>query len=95
MALVSPMPTTPQRVGSSVNSIRDIGINPAIVSTRREIAKEHNPSGVNETIYVAVAKDVKDSKLNLIWAIQHSGGKRICILHVLVPAPMIPLSKLI
>ncbi|KAJ1429592.1 Zinc finger, RING/FYVE/PHD-type [Sesbania bispinosa] len=46
---------------------------------------------INDTIYVAVAKDVKDSKLNLIWAIQNSRGNRICILHVHVPATMIPL----
>ncbi|WJX86961.1 hypothetical protein P8452_69201 [Trifolium repens] len=50
-----------------------------------------NPSEVSDTIYVAVAKDVKDSKLNVIWAIQNSGGKSICILHVHVPAPKIPM----
>ncbi|RDX86290.1 U-box domain-containing protein 33, partial [Mucuna pruriens] len=89
MAVVSPMPTTPQRI-NSVNSLRDIGV-PGIMTNRREIVNEPSLSRVNDTIYVAVAKDVKDSKLNLIWAIQNSGGRRICILHVHVPTPMIPL----
>lgn len=77
MDLVSHLPITSQRV-SSMNS-------------RRELVKEVNPSGVNDTIYVAVAKDVKDGKLNVVWAIQNSGGKSICILHVHVPAPKIPM----
>lgn len=65
----------------------------AIMATRRESMKEAKPNEVSDTIYVAVAKDVKDSKLNVIWAIQNSGGKRICILHVHVPSPKIPMSK--
>jgi hypothetical protein len=63
----------------------------ALVSSMNSIMA--NPSEVSDTIYVAVAKDVKDSKLNVIWAIQNSGGKSICILHVHVPAPKIPMSK--
>ncbi|KAK7349510.1 hypothetical protein VNO77_06937 [Canavalia gladiata] len=89
IAVVSPMPATPQRVGS-VNSLRDIEV-PGIMTSMSEIVKEASPSMVNDTIYVAVPKDVKYSKLNLIWAIQNSGGRRICILHVHVPASMIPL----
>ncbi|KAK2353744.1 U-box domain-containing protein [Trifolium repens] len=61
----------------------------ALVSSMNSIMA--NPSEVSDTIYVAVAKDVKDSKLNVIWAIQNSGGKSICILHVHVPAPKIPM----
>ncbi|WJX86962.1 hypothetical protein P8452_69201 [Trifolium repens] len=61
----------------------------ALVSSMNSIMV--NPSEVSDTIYVAVAKDVKDSKLNVIWAIQNSGGKSICILHVHVPAPKIPM----
>jgi len=90
MAVVSPMPATPPQV-NPVNLLRNTGV-PGIMTSRREIVNEPSPSMVNETIYVAVAKDVKDSKLNLIWAIQNSGGRRICILHVHVPAPMIPLA---
>ncbi|OIW01127.1 hypothetical protein TanjilG_25235 [Lupinus angustifolius] len=43
-----------------------------------------------EPLYVAVSKDLKENKLNLIWAIQNSGTKRICILHVHVPPTLIP-----
>ncbi|WJX82980.1 hypothetical protein P8452_65677 [Trifolium repens] len=70
-----------QRNGS-VSSVREVG---------GEIEEEPNTTVVDEAIYVAVSKDVKESKLNLIWAIQNSGGKKICILFVHVPATMIPL----
>ncbi|CAK8560813.1 unnamed protein product [Lathyrus sativus] len=62
-----------------------------VMATRRESVKEVKPNEVSDTIYVAVAKDVRDSKLNMVWAIQNSGGKRICILHVHVPSPKIPM----
>ncbi|KAJ1379995.1 hypothetical protein SESBI_46414 [Sesbania bispinosa] len=65
-----------------MGSVREIG---------GEIVEEPNPAVVDEPIYVAMAKEVKESKLNLIWAIQNSRGKRICILYVHVPATMIPL----
>ncbi|KAL1328974.1 U-box domain-containing protein 33 isoform X1 [Arachis ipaensis] len=93
MAVVSPMspamattphqvyPTTPLR-GSEV---------PLIMSGLREAAEASSPNVVDDIIHVAVAKDVKDSRLNLIWAIQNSGGKRICILYVHVPAATIPI----
>jgi hypothetical protein len=74
-----------QRNGS-VSSVREVG---------GEIEEEPNTGVVDEAIYVAVSKDVKESKLNLIWAIQNSGGKKICILFVHVPATMIPLSKFV
>lgn len=64
-----------------------------VMATRRQSVKEVKSNEVGDTIYVAVAKDVKDSKLNVVWAIQNSGGKRICILHVHVPSPKIPMSK--
>ncbi|KHN26961.1 U-box domain-containing protein 33-like isoform X2 [Glycine soja] len=89
MAMVSSMPATPPQV-NPVNSLRDIGV-PGIMTSRRKIVNKPSPSMVNDTIYVAVGKNVKSSKSNLIWAIQNSGGRRICILHVHVPAPMIPL----
>lgn len=60
-----------------------------------EIEEEPDQGVVDEAIYVAVSKDVKESKSNLIWAIQNSGGKKICILYVHVPATMIPLSKFV
>nr|AFK41159.1 unknown [Lotus japonicus] len=90
MAAVSHVLATPQGIISG-NSLGDFRL-PRMLTTRREIIEEPNQSVVNDTIYVAVAKDVKDSRLNLIWAIQNSGGKKICILHVHVPSHMIPIS---
>ncbi|XP_047156379.1 U-box domain-containing protein 33 isoform X2 [Vigna umbellata] len=81
MAVVSPVLATSQRMGS-VRSPSDAS---------GEILEEPNPGVVDQPIYVAVAKEVKESRSNLIWAIQHSEGKRICILYVHVRATMIPL----
>jgi len=85
MAVVSPVPATTQRMGS-VRSPSDAS---------GESSEEPNPGVVDQPIYVAVTKEVKESRLNLIWAIQHSGGKRICILYVHVRATMIPLRMYI
>ncbi|XP_047155092.1 U-box domain-containing protein 33-like isoform X1 [Vigna umbellata] len=89
MAVVSPMPATAPQINRT-SKLRDVGV-PGIMTSRSEIVSEPSPSMVDDTLYVAVAKDVKDSKLNLIWAIQNSGGRRICILHVHVPSPTIPM----
>lgn len=91
MAVVSPVPAILQRF-NSVRSLQDFGVTRTMTG-RGEIVVEANTGVVNDTIYVAVTKDVKESKSNLIWAVQHSEGKKICILHVHVPATMIPLSK--
>lgn len=48
---------------------------------------------IQDMIYVTVGTSVKESKANLTWALQNSGGKRICIIHVHQPAQMIPMSK--
>ncbi|KAL2330297.1 hypothetical protein Fmac_017878 [Flemingia macrophylla] len=82
MAVVSPVPATTPRMGSVRSLSVDVG---------GENLEEPNPGVVDQPIYVAVSKEVKESKLNLIWTIQNSGGKRICILYVHVPATMIPL----
>ncbi|KAI4328794.1 hypothetical protein L6164_021123 [Bauhinia variegata] len=89
MAVVSPVPATPQRT-TSVRLPYNTGVTGTMAS-RVDIVEEPVPTVVDDIIYVAVANDVKDSKTNLIWAIQNSGGKRICLLHVHVPATMIPL----
>ncbi|OIW19917.1 hypothetical protein TanjilG_28896 [Lupinus angustifolius] len=88
MTVVSPMPATSQRIRSS-GSVHNIRV-PGIMSSITEIVEEPNPNVVSDTIYVAVANKVKDSQLNLIWAIRNSKGKGICILHVHVSATMIP-----
>ncbi|OIW21427.1 hypothetical protein TanjilG_03461 [Lupinus angustifolius] len=75
---------------SSSGSVRNTGV-PGTMTSITEIVEEPSINVVNDTIYVAVAKDVKDSQLNLIWALQNSRGNKVCILHVHVPAAMIPL----
>ncbi|TXG62886.1 hypothetical protein EZV62_009880 [Acer yangbiense] len=35
-----------------------------------------------DTVYVAVGKDVNESKLTLSWALRNFGGDNFCILHV-------------
>ncbi|KAI4355079.1 hypothetical protein L6164_003887 [Bauhinia variegata] len=89
MAVVSPVPEIPQQV-TSARLPHNIGI-AGTMASRGDVVEEPVPAVVDDTIHVSVAKDVKDSKTNLIWAIQNSGGKKICLLHVYVPATMIPL----
>ncbi|KAJ7962401.1 putative U-box domain-containing protein kinase family protein [Quillaja saponaria] len=86
MAVVTPVLAITKRLSSI--RLHDIGVNRIMA---RETIEEPAASVSDDTIYVAVAKDLKDSKSILIWAIQNSGGKRICLLHVHQPAQMIPL----
>ncbi|XP_010241879.1 PREDICTED: U-box domain-containing protein 33-like isoform X2 [Nelumbo nucifera] len=48
-------------------------------------------SNVQDKIFVAVGKDVKESKSTLLWALRNSGRDKICILHVHQPPRTIPL----
>lgn len=43
-----------------------------------------------DIIYVALGTDVRECKSILLWAVQNSGGKNICILHVHQPPQLIP-----
>lgn len=54
---------------------------------------EEDEVEVEDVIFVAVGKDVKEGKSVLLWALKNSGGKKICILHVHEPAQRIPFSK--
>uniref|UniRef100_A0A2N9FHW5 RING-type E3 ubiquitin transferase n=1 Tax=Fagus sylvatica TaxID=28930 RepID=A0A2N9FHW5_FAGSY len=45
---------------------------------------------IEEMICVTVGIDVKECKSILLWALQNSRGKRICIIHVHRPAQLIP-----
>ncbi|XP_071715458.1 U-box domain-containing protein 33-like isoform X2 [Rutidosis leptorrhynchoides] len=45
----------------------------------------------NDKVYVAVAKEFKESQSTLRWALHKYGDKQICILHVHQPAQMIPM----
>ncbi|XP_042506593.1 U-box domain-containing protein 33-like isoform X2 [Macadamia integrifolia] len=45
-----------------------------------------------DKVFVALGKELKDSKSTLTWALKNSGGRKICILHVHKPAQMVPLK---
>ncbi|XP_024996107.1 U-box domain-containing protein 33-like isoform X1 [Cynara cardunculus var. scolymus] len=65
--------------------------NSEIMEIRGEIVEETSPREVEDKIYVAVGKDLKESQSILRWALHNSGGRQICILHVHQPAEKIPI----
>ncbi|KAH0970633.1 hypothetical protein GBA52_022789 [Prunus armeniaca] len=73
MAVVSSMPAI-QRV----ERVRYPVISPNM-AYGGEIVEEPVARMVEDMIYVAVAKDVKDSKSTLVWAVHNSGGKKILL----------------
>lgn len=50
-------------------------------------------SSAEETIFVAVGKNVKGSKATLFWALDNFARKKICLLHVHRPARSAALSE--
>ncbi|XP_011036393.1 PREDICTED: U-box domain-containing protein 33-like isoform X1 [Populus euphratica] len=63
---------------------------PGKMASGREIVEETVARVIEEKIFVSVGKSVKECKSMLLWALQNSGGKRICVIHVHQPAQMIP-----
>ena len=88
MAVVGSVPAVTQHVGR----IRYPDISGLMASSEGEIVEEPIESVVEEKVHVAVGKELKESKSTLLWALQNSGGKKLCLLHVLVPARMIPVN---
>ncbi|KAL5572863.1 hypothetical protein UlMin_022460 [Ulmus minor] len=86
MALVSSVPAITQ----TIDRIRYPNVS-GIMASGREIMEEPVEVVVEDVLYVAVGKDFKENKSILKWGLQNSGGKKICLLHVHVPAPKIPL----
>ncbi|VVA98283.1 unnamed protein product [Arabis nemorensis] len=87
MALVTPIPAMGERAGS----MRFHGIgSPGSRSSRSGIMDEPVSRLIEEKIFVAVDKHVAKSKSTLIWALQNTGGKKICLIHVHQPSQMIP-----
>lgn len=66
---------------------------PIMISSSREIVEEPVGAISDDIIYVAVGKDVKECLSVLRYALNSSRGKKICLLHVHVPAQMTPLGK--
>ncbi|XP_044506228.1 U-box domain-containing protein 32 isoform X3 [Mangifera indica] len=58
-----------------------------------EIEREGVAWDVEETIFVAVGKNVDKSKTMLFWAAQSFLGKKICLLHVHKPAHGVALEE--
>uniref|UniRef100_A0A6M2EAZ4 RING-type E3 ubiquitin transferase n=1 Tax=Populus davidiana TaxID=266767 RepID=A0A6M2EAZ4_9ROSI len=56
-----------------------------------EISEESMSLADDDTVYVAVGKDVGESKSTLLWALQNFSIKKACLVHVHQPAKMIPL----
>lgn len=90
MAVVSPAPAITQQM-STIN-FPEYRV-PGNMAATTEIVDEPVARVIEEKIFVAVGKNLKENKSLLIWALQNSGGRKICIIHVHQPAQMIPLSK--
>ncbi|KAG2290032.1 hypothetical protein Bca52824_049636 [Brassica carinata] len=87
MALVTPIPAMEERAGS----MRFHGMgSPGARSSRSGATEEPVSRLIEEKIFVAVGKDVAKSKSTLVWALQNTGGKKICLVHVHQPSQMIP-----
>ncbi|GAB2271715.1 hypothetical protein Dimus_006547 [Dionaea muscipula] len=92
---------------SSLKDSRDLGRerNPSHSSTSSsstELTSSRGEEVVEDTVYVAVGfgKEVMECKYTLIWALQNSKGKKICLIHVHEPPQTIsilggkfPISK--
>ncbi|KAF7139336.1 hypothetical protein RHSIM_Rhsim07G0014200 [Rhododendron simsii] len=91
MAVVSRLPSIPQEI----NPIRYPGTEISeMMASGSEIMEESPPRPVQvveEKMYIAVGKDIKESTSVLIWALSNAGGRKICILHVHEPAQRIPM----
>ncbi|KAF5731185.1 U-box domain-containing protein 32 isoform X4 [Tripterygium wilfordii] len=49
---------------------------------------------VEDTVFVAVGKNVEKSKATLFWALRSFAGKKICLLHVHQTTHVLPLTQL-
>ncbi|XP_020412535.1 U-box domain-containing protein 32 [Prunus persica] len=63
------------------------------MGSAEEGEEEARVLNVDETIFVAVGKDVKQSETTLLWAVKNFAGKNICLLHVHKPSRVLSLSE--
>lgn len=66
------------------------------LSLSEQIVQKGSPATpvvVDDVMYVAVGKDLKETEPTLTWALHKSGGRKICIVHVHTPAQKIPMSN--
>lgn len=83
---------TPQRerMYPSMDEIHALGEE---TTTASEDSSLDSGGSDDDRVYVAVGKDVKESKINIMWVVKNFHGKRVCLLHVLQPSQLIPFSK--
>lgn len=48
---------------------------------------------VENTVFIAVGKNVKESKSTLLWALEYFAGRNLCLLHVHQPAQFLHFSE--
>ncbi|XP_022147364.1 U-box domain-containing protein 33-like isoform X2 [Momordica charantia] len=87
MAIVSPMQATTPLAGPTNHA----EASPIMFSSSREIVEEPAGTTGEDIICVAVGKDVKECQSVLRYALKSLRRKKIRLLHVHVPAQMIPL----
>ncbi|XP_019051385.1 PREDICTED: U-box domain-containing protein 33-like [Nelumbo nucifera] len=56
--------------------------------------EEEPPCNIDDKIFVAVGKEVRENLSVLLWTLRNSGGEKICILHVHQPAQLIPMGPM-
>ncbi|KAK4371925.1 hypothetical protein RND71_007309 [Anisodus tanguticus] len=81
---------TPVKVRRSPVRYPDVDL--SLLKLSEEIKQEGSPTRVvDDVMYVAVGKELKETEPALTWALNKSGGRKICILHVHVPTQKIPM----
>ncbi|KAH9604110.1 hypothetical protein KSS87_010450 [Heliosperma pusillum] len=58
----------------------------------RSRKRKTNNYGSNSKIYVAVGKEMEERRSTLKWVLEKARGRNISIIHVHVPAQLIPFS---
>ncbi|MCD7463068.1 hypothetical protein HAX54_049885 [Datura stramonium] len=89
MALETPVPIVRR------SPVRYPEVDLSLLNFSEKIVQEGSPVTpvrvVDDVMYVAVGKDLKETEPTLTWALHKSGGRKICILHVHTPAQKIPM----
>lgn len=65
-----------------------------LVMSGEDMIKAEGICDVEDTVFVAVGKNVKEGKSVLSWALKSFAGRRICVLHVHQPNHLFSSSKL-
>ncbi|XP_068640230.1 U-box domain-containing protein 33 [Aristolochia californica] len=91
MALVSSLPIQQFGIWPKKNIRYGVEMVRPVMASSSRVIEDEQPAPAEDMIFVAVGKEVKDTGLTLLWALENGGGKKIGLLHVHQPAQMIPL----